>query len=87
VSEVNFEDKLKSAISRGAANRPVDQTALNADTSRATVNEATSTRGDGNNVDIDREMQMLGEANLTYSALTQVMSTRVGILRNVISGR
>ena len=47
----------------------------------------TSTRADGNNVDIDREMEMLGEANLNYSALTQVMSTRLGILRNVISGR
>jgi hypothetical protein len=30
---------------------------------------------------------MLSEANLTYSALTQVMSTRIGILRNVVNGR
>ena len=29
---------------------------------------------------------MLSETNLTYSAITQVMSTRIGILRNVIKG-
>ena len=28
-----------------------------------------------------------GLTNLNYSAMTQVMSTRLGILRNVISGR
>jgi hypothetical protein len=32
-------------------------------------------------------MELLGEANLNYSALTQVMSSRIGILRNVINGR
>jgi flagellar basal-body rod protein FlgB len=49
--------------------------------------DGTSTRADGNNVDIDHEMELLGEANLNYSAMTQVMSTRLGILRSVISGR
>jgi hypothetical protein len=29
---------------------------------------------------------MLVESNLTYSALTQVMSSRIGILKSVISG-
>lgn len=85
-SEVRFEDALKSAISRGAA-ATTDQTSLNASASRSTLLDATSTRADGNNVDIDREMEMLGEANLSYSALTQVMSSRIAILRNVISGR
>jgi hypothetical protein len=32
-------------------------------------------------------MEMLGETNLNYSALTQVMSSRIGILRSVINGR
>jgi flagellar basal-body rod protein FlgB len=62
------------------------QTALNAAASRNSIVDSTSTRGDGNNVDIDREMEMLSEANLTYSALTQAMSTRLGILRSVING-
>jgi flagellar basal-body rod protein FlgB len=82
-SEVRFEDALKTAISAGN----LDQTNLNAAASRSTLVDATSTRADGNNVDIDREMEMLSEANLNYSALTQVMSARIGILRNVINGR
>ncbi|HTD80042.1 MAG TPA: flagellar basal body rod protein FlgB [Chloroflexota bacterium] len=85
-SEVRFEDALKTAISRGTG-ATVNQTSLNAAASRSTLVDGTSTRADGNNVDIDHEMELLGEANLNYSAMTQVMSTRLGILRNVISGR
>jgi flagellar basal-body rod protein FlgB len=84
-SEVRFEDALKSAI--GNASSAPDQSSLNAAATRSTQVESTSVRADGNNVDIDREMAMLSETNLTYSAITQIMSTRIGILRNVISGR
>ena len=86
-SEVRFEDALKSAISRGQGSAAADQSSLNRSISRSSLIDATSTRADRNNVDIDREMEMLGEANLNYSALTQVMSSRIGILRNVITGR
>jgi len=85
-SEVRFEDALKTAISRGTG-ATVNQTSLNAAASRSTLVDGTSTRADGNNVDIDHEMELLGEANLNYSAMTQVMSTRLGILRNGNSGR
>lgn len=86
-TEVRFEDALKNAISRGQSSKAVNQSELNSMISRGTLVDATATRADGNNVDIDREMEMLSEANLNYSALTQVMSTRIGILRNVINGR
>jgi flagellar basal-body rod protein FlgB len=86
-SEVRFEDALKTALSRGQADTSPDQSSLNHSISRSSLLDATSTRADGNNVDIDREMELLGEANLNYSALTQVMSSRIGILRNVINGR
>jgi flagellar basal-body rod protein FlgB len=86
-SEVRFEDALKTAISRGQASSSADQSSLNRSISRSSLLDATSARADGNNVDIEREMEMLGEANLNYSALTQVMSSRIGILRNVINGR
>lgn len=86
-TEVRFEDALKNAISRGQSSKAVNQSELNSMMSRGTLVDATATRADGNNVDIDREMEMLSEANLNYSALTQVMSTRIGILRNVINGR
>jgi flagellar basal-body rod protein FlgB len=86
-SEVRFEDALKTAISRGQASSATDQSSLNRSISRSSLLDATSTRADGNNVDIDREMELLGEANLNYSALTQVMTGRISILRNVINGR
>jgi flagellar basal-body rod protein FlgB len=86
-SEVRFEDALKSAISRGQGSSATDQSSLNRSISRSSLLDATSARADGNNVDIEREMELLGEANLNYSALTQVMSSRIGILRNVINGR
>src|SRR6266536_880707 len=84
-SEVRFEDALKSAISRTKPGSTPNQAALNAAASRTAIDNVTSTRSDGNNVDIDREMEMLGEANLTYSALTQVLATRIGIMRSVVS--
>jgi flagellar basal-body rod protein FlgB len=85
-SEVRFEDALRSAITRGTG-ATVNQASLNAAASRSTLVDATTSRADGNNVDIDREMELLGEANLNYSAMTQLMATRLGILRNVINGR
>ena len=84
-SEVRFEEALKSAMTRQHGNAP-SQSALNSVASRSSLEDGTTTRADGNNVDIDREMEMLGETQLTYSALTQVMSTRLGILRSVVSG-
>jgi flagellar basal-body rod protein FlgB len=89
-SEVDFEATLRNAIQRGSTSSsasPPDQAALNTAVSRSTLEGGTSARDDGNNVDIEREMEMLGETNLTYSALTQVMSNRLGILRTVINGR
>ena len=86
-SEVRFEDALKSAMSSGTPGSTPDQSNLNAAAARSTLIDATALRGDGNNVDIDREMAMLSETNLTFSAMAQIMTTRIGILRNVITGR
>jgi flagellar basal-body rod protein FlgB len=85
-SEVRFEDTLRAAMRRGNALTAGDA-ALQAGVRRTSTLEGTSSRGDGNNVDIEREMELLAEANLTYSALTQTLATRIGILRNVINGR
>jgi flagellar basal-body rod protein FlgB len=84
-SEVRFEDTLRDAMSRQPGTQP-SQASLNTAAGRTSFIDGTTTRADGNNVDIDREMELLGESQLTYSALTQVMSTRLGILRNVVSG-
>jgi flagellar basal-body rod protein FlgB len=84
-TQVNFEDMLNTAVNRCSANS-MDQNSLNAAASRSTLNNSTTSRADGNNVDIDQQMEQLGETNISYSALTQVMATRIGILRSVIKG-
>ena len=86
-SQVNFESLLNKAVSRTRPGTPVNQSALDSSMRATTLEDATSSRADGNNVDIDQQMEMLSEANLNYSALTQVMSTRLGILRGVIKGQ
>jgi flagellar basal-body rod protein FlgB len=85
-SEVRFENVLAQAAARGPRGG-INQASLNAAAARETPVDTTTLRADGNNVDVDREMELLSEANLSYSALTQVMQTRLGILRNVITGR
>jgi flagellar basal-body rod protein FlgB len=85
-SEVRFENVLNSAITRARPGAPPNQTNLDAAARRTSLVNGTTSRADGNNIDIDREMEMLSEANLNYSALTQAMSTRLGILRAVIKG-
>jgi len=43
-------------------------------------------RGDGNSVDIDREMANLSENNLLYDALAQVISRKFSGLEDAIKG-
>ncbi len=86
-AQVNFEDVLNQMVKRARPDTSVNQSAMDAAMRMTTLDDATSSRADGNNVDIDQQMEMLSEANLNYSALTQVMSTRLGILRGVIKGQ
>ena len=43
-------------------------------------------RGDGNTVDMDREMSNLSANQLLYKATAQIMTKKFGDLRNVIKG-
>jgi flagellar basal-body rod protein FlgB len=49
------------------------------------VNNETSLRTDGNNVDIDSEMTKLAENTAYYSSLAQLTSLKIGGLQSVIS--
>lgn len=48
------------------------------------MDETTSLRNDGNNVDVDREMSNVAENGLYYSSLTRAISSQLGLLRMVI---
>ena len=40
-----------------------------------------------NNVDIDREMAELADTSIRYRTMTHYMKSKIGMLRNSISGR
>jgi flagellar basal-body rod protein FlgB len=48
--------------------------------------EADNLRGDGNTVDMDREMSNLAANQLLYRASAQIIAKKFQILRNVITG-
>ena len=94
-SEVSFEQDLKAAISRPAETLQMAVTnpahiGVNSRTSLAGVGPKTITqlgttmRNDGNNVDIDREMALLGETQLSYQTATQLMNEKLREYKNAI---
>jgi flagellar basal-body rod protein FlgB len=54
---------------------------------RVAFTEGLPERVDGNNVDIDREMNELTKNALLYQAATQIIANRVSQLRAAIAGR
>jgi len=48
------------------------------------MDQSTSLRNDGNNVDVDKEMTNVAENGLYYNSLTSVISSQLGLLRMVI---
>ena len=49
------------------------------------TNTETSSRNDGNNVDIDIEMSKMAENTAYYSSLAQLTSMKLGMLQTVIT--
>ena len=48
------------------------------------MDQSTSLRNDGNNVDVDKEMTNVAENGLYYNSLTRTISSQLGLLRMVI---
>jgi flagellar basal-body rod protein FlgB len=46
----------------------------------------TSSRMDGNNVDIDQEMVSLSETQMRYQAATSALNIKLNTLKDVIQG-
>ena len=92
-SEVNFEDELQKAIDgtgiQGIRTDPrhfeIGGSNVNNITVKTSVDESTSSRVDGNNVDIDNEMTGLAKNSLMYNALAQQMSSEFSRLRYAIT--
>lgn len=73
--EVAFEAELAKALDAPAAARP------------RIVEADGPERVDGNNVDIDAEVNALGKNALLYQAAANILTSRLASLRTAIAGR
>ena len=91
--DVSFEDQLKTALARtDALPMRVTHPKHMAGPSSAIAAQpvlvrktGTVSRADGNNVDPEAEMSALAENQLTYSALTRLVSDKYNLLKYTIS--
>ena len=92
-SNVTFEDSLRAALA-GNADNPLPLALTDgahidpymAQNGQASIVETpmlnTTTKNDGNNVDIDGEMTTLAETNVMYDAVEQMTATKLAMLRS-----
>ncbi len=73
--EVNFESTLQSAMNTGASPEELEF---------QTERQPEQAGANGTSVSIDEESAKLAENGLDYQALTDVASTRDGIIRSAI---
>jgi flagellar basal-body rod protein FlgB len=79
--EVQFEADLAKALAAP------DGTATSHVEPKVVFSEDGPKRVDGNNVDIDREMNEMARNALLYQAAAQIIASRVASLRAAIAGR
>lgn len=72
---VSFEDELAKHLAQPAGVKPV------------VVESDGPERVDGNNVDLDAELNAMTKNSLLYQAAAQILTSRVGSLRSAIAGR
>lgn len=77
-SEVVFEDELKETLKRNVGN-------VDAIEPEVVVDNSTSMREDGNNVDIDLEMSNMAANNILYNTLVSQANYKLSMMRFVIS--
>lgn len=90
-SDVDFQAVLSTVLGERNENLDMKLTSIQhipglADRGGAGVvmDQSTSLRNDGNNVDVDREMTNVAENGLYYNSLTRTISSQLGLLRMVI---
>ena len=90
---VTFEDSLRSALGRSErlkakTTHPVHLTAAQQQASlQISPRQGGSWRADGNNVDIDVELNQLAETAIRYQAITQLVSKKFQVLKSILGPR
>jgi flagellar basal-body rod protein FlgB len=98
-SDVSFEDTLQQALAdSGAFNQGTKLALTTTNPGHISLNKPTpgliqsqvtnqvggAMRNDGNNVDIEREMSLLADTEIRYSALTQMTASKLSGLKTII---
>ncbi|WP_088187719.1 flagellar basal body rod protein FlgB [Desulfosporosinus sp. FKA] len=90
-SDVDFQTVLGTALGKDGGILPMKETlpqhlsgVLGPDNNGVVLDQSTSLRNDGNNVDIDKEMSNVAENGLYYESLAHTISSQLGLLRMVI---
>ena len=92
-SEVLFEDELRKALAKtgqiqGVTTHPkhipIGSPSVLDVKPKVVLQNDTTMRNDGNNVDIDREMASLAENTITYTALAQMLNGDFSKIRSAI---
>ena len=79
--KVEFEEQLSKVTGTGQ-----NQAIVNL-TPKIVVDHSGTTRQDGNNVDIDRELGQLTKNTLRYEAYVQILASELTLMRLAIVGR
>lgn len=79
----DFSTQLKSALERGGGGEELG----NLQPTLAEDLTAKSTRPDGNNVELEKELTLLGQNSTDFNFLAQVVSTDIRNLRMAITGK
>jgi flagellar basal-body rod protein FlgB len=96
----SFDVLVEEALQRKTPDRPTGApmarshplhrngvpSAVNADVRRIEDGDPTGFRGDGNTVDLDREMAKLASNQLYYDAAAQIVAMKFRSLKTAISG-
>jgi flagellar basal-body rod protein FlgB len=98
-SDVSFEDALQQAVADagtysrkgtlGLTTTQAGHISINTTMPGQVQAEVTgqvggAMRNDGNNVDIEREMSLLAETEIRYTALTQMTATKLAGLKSIL---
>jgi flagellar basal-body rod protein FlgB len=81
IMEVNFEDKLREALSSSDWRER-----LSSVNPEVITTDKAAERADGNNVDVDLEMARLQKNGLYFQAYTQMLANELAQFRSAISG-
>jgi len=93
---VSFEDQLRDVIQSGKKLRMTVTDPRHIPTRPLLVSDVKPVelrirdeiyRLDGNNVDPEREMSVLGETRMMYSAMNRLAAKKLAVYRSVITGR